>query len=214
MKKTTTTLLFLLLGAAVFAQGYRVNRTEERKKIKMKKEELGKNMITVSPLQLVATDVNEKMDIGVGLCYERVLDNELIAIKVPVTVSLIDPYVYFMPAIKIYPTKQGIVRYAIGPQFLIGTGNHEVTNTINSGGVYYQQVQNVTRNQFGFLLNHCLNFTVSRNLFMSMEAGIGVKYADNYPSNNWNDLGPFGMFGGNSAIRQSFQFGFQMGYRF
>ena len=214
MKINTLTLLFVLLSLSTFGQGYRVNRTGEKKKVKIKQEELGHNILTISPVQLIATDISEKMDVGVGLCYERVLANELISVRIPVTVSLIDPYVYFMPTIKIYPTKQGNVRYAIGPQFLIGTGSHEITQTINSGGVYYQQVKNVTRNQFGFLLNHSLNFTVSRSLFMSMDAGIGLKYADNYPSSNTYNISPFSVFGDNTTIRQSFQFGFQMGYRF
>lgn len=211
MKTSNLTLLILLFTFTSYGQGYRVNRTEEKKKVKIKQEELGKNMITISPMHLVATDISEKMDIGVGLSYERVLDNDLISIKLPLTVSLVDPYVYFTPTIKIYPTKQGTVRYAIGPQFLIGTGSHETTVFTNTGAAYRKLV---TRNQFGFLLNHSLNFTVSRNLFMSMDAGLGLKYADNYPSNNTYSISPFSVFGDNTAIRQSFQFGFQMGYRF
>ena len=91
MKTNELFLLFLVLSLSSTAQGYRVNRTVEKKKVKVKQEELGRNILTVSPMHLVATDISEKLDIGIGLCYERVLDNELISLRMPLTVSLYNP---------------------------------------------------------------------------------------------------------------------------
>lgn len=216
MKKTTPILLLLLISSSLaIAQNYRVNRTEEKKKVKLSKVSYGKNIISFSPFQFIATDLNEKVDLGVGFCYERVLNNEHLSVKLPISISLNEPYVYIMPAIKFYPTKQGMIRYAIGPQFLIGTGNHEVVESKYVGNVVYQQTKDVTRNQFGFLLNHSLNFTFTKSLFMSLEAGIGVKYADSHPTNNYTGFSFFPIFNGtNSNIKESMQFGLQLGYRF
>lgn len=216
MKIISTALLLLTFSLSLSAQGYRVNRTEEKKKVKIKQEEYGKNIISFSPVQLIATDLNVKPDIAVAFSYERILQNELISVRLPFSASLYNGYFYCMPTIKLYPKKQGIVKYAIGPQFLFGTGEAERTVWVQSGfGSGYEKIEKGTRTQLGFLLNNSVNFTVAKSIYAGMDVSVGLKYIDNMPNVNNSDVVFFPIGGGGSGVlSQSLLLGFNMGYRF
>lgn len=215
--KNIIALSVILFGTfAVSAQGYRVNRTEEKKKVKIRNEAYGRNILSFSPVQLVATDLNDQPDITVAFSYERILSNELISIRLPFSASLYNGYFYCMPTIKLYPKKQGIVKYAIGPQFLFGTGQAERTVWVQGNfGSGFQKIERGNRTQLGFFLNNSVNFTLAKSIYAAMDLGVGLKYIDNMPQSNNSDVVFFPIGGaGNGVLSQSLLLGFSMGYRF
>ncbi len=204
----------MMITVTSLAQGYRVNRTEEKKKVKINQSTLGKNIISFTPLQLVANDLfNEEPDVTIGLSYERIFNNEMISFRMPISISIEKNAYYIMPTIKLYPKKQGLVKYAVGPQFLFGSGEATYPTYITgSGGIVYEKLESVTRSQLGFLINNSVNFTFSKALYMALDFSLGLKYYDSMP-NQYN--GGFSSYsGGSSSVSQTFQLNFNMGYRF
>jgi hypothetical protein len=221
MKKIMlTAAMSVLLFSLASAQSYRVNRTiEEKRKVKVKDEAYGKNILSFSPLQVVATSMNENPDLTVGASFERILDNQLVGVRLPVLASIQTGYVYFMPGIKLYPKKQGVVKYAIGPQFLIGMGNFtRTTDYYTSSGMYAPVVETGFRTQFGFFLHNSINFSLMKSLYASIDLGLGLKYFDSMPPMDYGYNDYFNPFffgsGGNGSVSQAVQLGFSMGYRF
>ncbi|MBL7765630.1 MAG: hypothetical protein JNJ58_06035 [Chitinophagaceae bacterium] len=212
MKQLLSLLTILLISHSLLAQGYRVNRNDSKTSVKLKKEDLGKNIIAFSPVHIVATDIeSDQPDVTIAMSYERIFNNEMISVKLPVNVALTRQYFYIMPTIKLYPKKQGVAKYAIGPQLLFGTGMEEYQKFITGpNGIVYSQFVTERRNQFGFFLNNSVNFTIARALYVALDFGLGVKYYDSAPRNTDMMFSPFG----NSGISPSFQLGFNMGYRF
>ncbi len=202
-------MLFCLLISLLHLQG---NAQSSQKKEKAAKG-YGKNIVAFSPVQLMVNDFNSDADATIGLSYERILDNEMISFKLPVHVSLQKSAFYILPTIKLYPKKQGPVKYALGPQFLIAIGDDSYSTYVQTGsGGGYTVTKEYTRKQFGFLLNHSANFTIARSFYAAIDGGIGIIYADNKPEDyNYYGLSPFG---NSSAIQPAFQFNFNMGYRF
>lgn len=181
-------------------------------------KEWGKNIISILPMQIVGNggnntvnETNDGTDINIGLAYERVFKNEHLSVKIPFSFSINNPgYYYIMPTAKLYPTGQGIVKYAIGPQFYIGTGKIKHTYTIYNSYPYYtshDSVTTVNKSQLGFMINNSLNVTILDNIYMGIDLGLGVFYYDseNKNSNNQSAVNPF-----DPAV----QINFSMGYRF
>lgn len=210
-------MLALLAGSATFAQGYRTNnQTKNKKEIAIPTTKYGKNILSFSPMQLIAIgDDNDAPDLCVGLAYERILDNDLISFRLPLSFSLKEAYYYFMPTIKLYPTRQGQVRYAIGPQFLIGYGKDHYTQSTYDPVTFTttEKRLSIDRRQFGFMLNNSANFTLMKSLYASVDAGLGIIYYDNEPSSTITSIGLTPM-NDNSDIQPVFQLNFSMGYRF
>lgn len=216
MKKSIALSLFLLAASSMaFAQEYRVNRTYETKKTKIKSAGLGKNIIAFQPMSIAINSVmnDDEPNVAVGFSYERIFNNEYISVKLPVNFTITKPGIYLMPVIKLYPKKQGIVKYAVGPQFLISYVEDYVPNYLMVvGGRRYE-----TRRQFGFALNNSLNFTISKNLYVGMDASLGLLYYDSFNdqakknnnNNNYYSGDPY-----DTNLNQSFNFGFSMGCRF
>ena len=202
-------MLFCLLISLIHLQG---NAQSSHKNEKATKG-YGKNIISFSPVQLMVNDFNGDADATIGLSYERILDNEMISFKLPVHFSLQKSAFYILPTIKLYTKKQGPVKYALGPQFLIAIGDDSYSTYVQVGpGSGYNVTKEYTRKQFGFLLNHSANFTIAHSFYASIEGAIGIIYADNKPEDyNYYGLSPFG---NSSAIQPAFQFNFAMGYRF
>ncbi|MBP6334802.1 MAG: hypothetical protein KA444_04955 [Bacteroidia bacterium] len=178
----------------------------------------GKNIISFSPIQITAINpINDERDadVCVNFSYERISENEAFGFKLPVSFSLKDPYYYIMPVLKIYPFKQGVVKYAIGPQFYFGFG--EIERRFSSYNYPYtpDTTINVNKTQVGFMINHSLNFSIMQNFYMGIEASLGINYYDSnkdedyqldsyYYPDNYND----------SQFYPAFHMGFAMGYRF
>ena len=207
-------ILFLLISSFCkvnFAQEYMVNRSYDKKKVKLKSADLGKNIIAFSPMRFAAGDLlgDGYGYATVGFSYERVFNNEYLSAKLPIHFTIDRAGVLFMPTIKLYPKKQGIVKYAVGPQFLVAFVNDYYYN-------YYSSYSNAriydTRRQFGFALNNSLNFTISKHFFLELDASLGILYYDNF-----KDLQKNGQYYYNDSplnLNQSFKAGFAMGYRF
>lgn len=211
----------VLLFSLASAQSYRVNRTiEEKRKVKVKETAYGKNILCFSPLQVVATSMNEDPDLAVGVSFERILENQLFGVRLPVLASIQTGYVYFMPGIKLYPKKQGVVKYAVGPQFLIGMGNYTRTSHVYNSvtGMIDPVVEKGFRSQFGFFLHNSINFSLIKSLYASIDLGLGLKYFDSMPPENISDDYLFNPFilgsDGNGSVSQAVQLGFSIGYRF
>jgi hypothetical protein len=220
MKNTSImTFVLIMISASVFAQGYRVNRTHEKTRPKLKSSGLGKNIIAFSPVTLA---FNSMMDYGgyggadgnvaMGMSYERIFDNEHLSVKLPVSFTIEKPGIYLMPAIKFYPKKQGAVKYAVGPQFLISYVEDYYHTYYPQSGNYVGMRE--TRRQFGFGLNNSLNFTISRHLYAAMDANLGILYYDSF-----NGRGNLNSYYNNDMVvgldlNQSFSCGFSIGCRF
>ena len=122
-----------------------------------------------------------------------------------------------MPTLKLYPMKQGVVKYAVGPQLLFGTGDGTYQDYYydqNSGMSSTKDIT-VTRRQFGFMVNNSVNFTIAKALYVGLDGSLGIIYYDNLPKDIYyynQGLTPFSS--NNSRINPSFQLNFNMGYRF
>jgi hypothetical protein len=201
------------------AQGYRTNNIEKEKKAPIESLTYGKNIISFSPVQIVLTDVEQSSpDVAVAFAYERIFNNNLVAFRLPVSLSMKNNFFYVMPTLKLYPTQQGIVKYAVGPQLLFGSGD----------GIYQDHYQDpvsfmtctkaiiINRRQVGFLINNSVNFTIAKAFYVGLDASLGIIYYDNLPKNSYNyfssNLTQFTTQ--NSRIGPAFQLNFSMGYRF
>lgn len=178
----------------------------------------GRNIIAISPVQLMAMkhlDSQDNTDAGIYISYERISANEYFGFKLPVSFSLKSPYYYFMPALKIYPFKQGPVKFAFGPQFYVATGEFEYNYTSYDYPVTQNITQKFDRTQVGFLINTSVNFTVLQNLYIGLEAGLGINY---YDSNADNSKIYYENYyynrGNNGNFYPALHGNFSMGYRF
>jgi len=176
----------------------------------------GNNILALAPLQL--TNDNIQGGVGFSLSYERVLDkNGIISIYIPAILSFstdvnanytgVNPTnktystFYCMPGVKFYPTgSRGIVRYAVGPSFVVAFGNT---------GQYYDPYGNPTGGSysiFGFMVNNSLNVYPTPHLYLGLELGLGVSYVTNENNTYSSSVG----IGSDPMV----QFAFKVGYRF
>ncbi|MBK7762695.1 MAG: hypothetical protein IPI46_04895 [Bacteroidetes bacterium] len=224
MKKIILLAFIICFQQSAFAQAYRTkNNSKSTGDIttSAKKERgnpnLGKNIFAFSPIQILLTHVDQTSpDLAINASYERIFDNQLFSFRLPVCVSLLNNYYYFLPTLKIYPFKQGMVKYAVGPQLLYAFGTLDDERTIYNPNVgYILDSTSYDRKQFGFLINNSLNITMAKSLYFGIDASLGIIYYDNLPNNyyqNYYNVSP--LSGGNSGISPAFQFHFNAGYRF
>ncbi len=177
---------------------------------------LGKNIIGFSPIQITAINPvdEQEADICINVSYERIAANEVFGFKLPVTFSLKNQYYYFMPMLKIYPFKQGVVKYAIGPQFYFATGDIKHKFSYYDYGYNPDTTITKSRTQLGFMITHCLNFTIMQNLYMGVEASLGINYYDSNAEDPVIDPYYHNSTTTDSQFYPAFHFNFSMGYRF
>lgn len=177
---------------------------------------LGKNIFAFSPIQILVSDADQvNPDLAINVSYERIFNNNILSFRLPVCFSLINKYYYFMPTLKIYPFKQGIVRYAVGPQILFATGkflDERYLYDPNTGQYVYNN-KIIDRKQFGFLINNSVNVTIVKSMYVGVDASIGIIYYDNLPKNYYSS-GMQPLSSGTSNINPMFQIHFNAGYRF
>lgn len=178
----------------------------------------GRNIIAVSPIQVMAFnhfDSNNGADVGMNISYERISSNEYFGFKLPISFSLKNPYYYFMPALKIYPFKQGVAKFSFGPQFYFAAGQVEYElNSYNYPNQPYKTLMK-DRTQIGFLINTSANFTILENFYLGLEAGLGLNYYDdNAGDTDLYDENDYYYSRKQSEFYPALQLNFSMGYRF
>ena len=175
-----------------------------------KKVSYGNNIISVMPMQILTNNV------GVGMAYERVLDQAgILSFYLPVAIEFgrnnsqfgpapingkTYPTYYIMPGLKLYHTGgKGVVRYAVGPNIAYLSGKEFNFIYDNMGNIIGQGEQ--SRTALGIMVTNSLNINPTKNLHLGLELGLGFTY--------FNKLGNVEM--GTDALAQ---FGFKIGYRF
>lgn len=222
MKYFSLLCLLILFQLAAFAQqGYKTDNSSNSKSYtnshSNEQSGLGKNIISFAPLQVFLTNSDQsKPEAAIQLAFERIFNNELLSVKLPVSITLDNPYVYLTPTIKLYPKRQGTVKYAIGPQFLIGFGKgtyHEYFFD-QSTQISTSKTITIDRKQLGFMVNNSLNITLFKSFYVGLDAGLGILYYDNLPGDQYYSSLYNPIFNTNSNLQPAFQFAFAMGYRF
>ena len=219
MKYVSLFIALVLFQLSATAQGYRTNNIEREKKAPKEAPTYGKNIISFSPVQIVLTDVEQSSpDITVAFAYERIFNNNLVAFRLPVSLSMKNNFFYVMPTLKLYPRKQGIVKYAVGPQLLFGSGDGTYQDYYQDPVSGMTKTKNITihRRQVGFLINNSVNFTIAKAFYVGLDASLGLIYYDNLPKNSYNYFSSNQILytTQNSRISPAFQLNFSMGYRF
>lgn len=160
-----------------------------------------RNLINFSPSKFFISGP------GVGVSYERILDNKgRLGFIFPVSYTIADEGIessyydmlYFSPGLKIYPFKQRNTTYAVGPTLFYGISTGKNKNSDAS-----KHVQ-------GLLINNYVNFQITSKFQIGMNLGIGTRYdSSNYVIRNYNNLEysyrPF---------IPTLEFNFNLGFRF
>jgi hypothetical protein len=219
MKYVSLFIALVLFQLSASAQGYRTNNIEKETKAPKEAPTYGKNIISFSPVQIVFSDVEQSSpDVAVAFTYERIFNNNLVAFRLPVSLSMKNNFFYVMPTLKLYPRKQGIAKYAVGPQLLFGSGDGTYQDYYQDPVSFMTYTKDITMNrrQVGFLINNSVNFTIAKAFYVGVDASLGIIYYDNLPKNSYNyyssNLTQFTTQ--NSRISPAFQLNFSMGYRF
>jgi hypothetical protein len=219
MKYVSLFIALVLFQLSASAQGYRTNNIEKETKAPKEAPTYGKNIISFSPVQIVFSDVEQSSpDVAVAFTYERIFNNNLVAFRLPVSLSMKNNFFYVMPTLKLYPRKQGIAKYAVGPQLLFGSGDGTYQDYYQDPVSFMTYTKDITMNrrQVGFLINNSVNFTIAKAFYVGADASLGIIYYDNLPKNSYNyyssNLTQFTTQ--NSRISPAFQLNFSMGYRF
>ncbi|MEZ5046993.1 MAG: hypothetical protein R2831_08370 [Chitinophagaceae bacterium] len=204
-------IFLTVISISAFAQGEQ-GMFLGKGKTKRHNTSLGNHIISFSPVQVISTRAYDgEPDLAVNFSYEYIA-NPIIGIKIPVSFSIYQQNaVYIAPTIKFYPKKQGVAKYAVGPQFLISVGDDRYYNYISSSQFYRVE----TRNQFSFLINNSINFTFGKHFYTGADIGIGFNYYDSfkkYDQYNYytTDIYDF-PFGNGSPI---IQLNYNLGIRF
>lgn len=188
--------------------------------------------IAIAPLQFTENGV------GLGLSYERALDrNGIISAYMPAIATFNmnhhndryyngyynDSYyygnptpsymVYLMPGVKFYPTGMGKVKYAVGPNAVIGMGQrttrydypvypYTTSSYYNPGYITYMPSEVIeNRLLLGMMVNNSLNIMATNHLYIGAELGLGFTYYDK--------VGKY-----NEGVNFLAQGAFKMGYTF
>ena len=186
--------------------------------------------IAIAPLQFTENGV------GLGLSYERALDrNGIISAYIPAIATFnmrnhddryyngyyYDPYyygnptpsymVYLMPGVKFYPTGMGKVKYAVGPNAVIGMGQktmrygypmYYTSSYYDPGLISYAPFETIqNRLLLGMMVNNSLNIMATNHLYIGAEMGLGFTYYDKV--GNYNE-----------GVNFLIQGAFKMGYTF
>jgi hypothetical protein len=198
MKKTILSLLLAVCALHSFA------KEDNERESRSKKVDYGNNIIAFNPLHAIADNF-----VGVGLSYERLV-NEYIGIKIPVMKSINSTYTNIGVEVKLYPGKNtGVVRYAIAPSIMFGSGDERRIDYIYNPALGYstQTIIKNPRTQFGFLLNQTLNITMMKNFYIGIDGGLGINYYDLRTNQNSG-------VGTTNTMTLAAQFQMAMGFRF
>ncbi|GEM_PF-289801 len=206
------------------AQEEREDRIAEKEERKMKgirdAASYGSNFLRIAPLRVL--DIG---GVGFGLEYERLIgQNKMVGVILPFSVLLeeqynswnsidnnlrYNPYFYFCPGIKIYPFGQRKVTYAVGPSLMMGYGKTDEWTWVSNdpwGNSGYYVEQDRTRFNLGMMVMNYVNFQVTKNFSLGIDAGLGVRYLSHQKIGNNRSY--------NEGIQPTGQFSMTLGYRF
>lgn len=172
---------------------------------------LGNNLITATPLSIL------DKGFGIGLSYERIIDNEQkLAFVLPVDFifdDLVDNtwsnnqsnslfYTYVSPGLIFYPAGLKRVNYGVGPNLVFGYGSGNEWRMNNNG---IERFENFTNVRLGLMVNNYLLINMAKHISMQLNFGMGVRYINSYTYDTFNSKDPISLMG---------QFKLAFGYRF
>jgi hypothetical protein len=195
---------------------------------KVVKNKYGNNILSVTPAAYTVSVDGSINDVGLGLCYERLLDKRgHIGFNLPVminfasthdfnnyyyngynnnNVNYTDHYhsFFFEPGIKFYPAGSNTrVRYSIGASLFCAFGTEPMGvfdfNTASPTSTYHYSMT-------GLMLSNSINITATRHLCMAIDLATGVPISDNRHNNYDQTIG--------GLAAPFLQFGFKIGYRY
>ena len=158
----------------------------------------GDNILTFIPgSYTMCTSIN---DPGIGICYERLLDNKgHFSLVLPVTLnfsqkkdfntnlyyynnylnSSVNYYSYLlMPGVKIYPLNSSYkVRHALGASFFVISGTEPYWSYDYTASPASSDKWRYT--MYGMVLSNSVNVSVTRNFYMELDMNIGLPFSDN-----------------------------------
>lgn len=99
-------------------------------------------------------------------------------------------YFYFTPGFKFYPaSKERPVKYAIGSNLVLGSGDRYYYNSsLNSGGTWQNNYERANNTRIGVMVTNYVNFDISRKFTMGINLGFGLLYVDKSTFKQ-NDIG-------------------------
>ncbi|MFI5196768.1 MAG: hypothetical protein ACHQD8_06740 [Chitinophagales bacterium] len=183
----------------------------------------GDNIFSIIPGAYSADLDGTINDPGIGICYERQLDEQgHISVNLPVVVNFLSDrdfnnYYYnsgyngsakgytsvsFMPGIKFYPTKSNnAVRYSIGASFFTVFGKepfYVYSSNAGSSADYHYAI-------YGLMISNSINVSATKHFYLSMDLNAGIPLSDNRHAD---------VAGIDVIINQMLQFLVKVGYRF
>lgn len=204
MKKAILTLLTLAVTFVSFAKE---NNNNNNKSVSY-----GSNLLSFAPISVIDRGM------GIGLTYERMLDQEQkVSFVLPLDLVFVDPnissddskvfYTYLSPGVIFYPAGLRKINYGIGTNLMLGYGSGSewvFDNQWNN-----QMLTEFTNFRMGMMVNNYLLMNIKHNLSLSLNFGMGLRYINSY---NYTVQG----FGNNNSnvVDVIGQFKFQFGYRF
>jgi hypothetical protein len=160
----------------------------------------GDNILTVIPGAYNAAIDGSMNDVGIGVCYERLLDEfGHIGFTLPLMMNFstnrdfnnnyyyygsYTPYsgtnnyksVTFMPGVKFYPGRSNdMVRYSVGASFfaMFGSEPYQVYDYTTPGSGDWRYTL------YGMMINNGVCVTVSKHFYMEFDLNGGIPFSDN-----------------------------------
>lgn len=179
-------------------------------------EAFGRNMINFSPFKVIDSGP------GVGVNYERLIGSrQIFGITMPLSVTFPDTYIfsgssgspnnsmfYFSPGLKIYPFGQKKVTYAVGPNLFTSFGKvrRYISTYVPETQTYVGEDVTSNNFRFGVLVNNYVNFQITPQFQIGLNAGLGSRYIDRETRNvvdyHFN------------RVKVTGEFNFNLGFRF
>jgi len=180
------------------------HKSKSSGKTKHEANRFGDNILTVIPAAFTADIFNNSInDPGIGICYERMLDEHgHISICIPIILNFTQNkdfnsgYFYnyngyysgsgsytsysFMPGIKFYPAdSKERFRYSIGASFFALFGSEPYGLYDNSGNATGPVSGDWHYTMYGLMITNSLNVSVSKHFYMEFDLNGGIPFSDN-----------------------------------
>ena len=179
--------------------GHHTTKDDYKKKGKQKK--YGNNILSVIPGAYSVSLDGSINDPGVGISYERLLDeNGHIGLSLPVIVNFSSNKDFnntnsinytgvgytgterftsfcFMPGVKFYPARNTeSVRYSLGASFFVISGGepyqvYDYGSGVTAGTYRYAM--------YGLMFSNSVNVSLKKHLYMALDINAGIPFSDN-----------------------------------